>query len=187
VLPCNICNFLSQNTNYSIVELFWLFITLVVQQWQTEFTRLYHSSTAIVCWLCWLCHALAVVIGSCSITGSLPTDSDSVSDGDASAESLTSFVSAATGVGFSCSFCHYNRHGQAYVLDNKAILDSRLCSGAQLMSTFICNVQQDIVEINAAVSEVTYEYTRHHRAHYVKKWQNTQTWRTQHISMLAEN
>ena len=57
-------------------------------------------------------HALAVVMASCSITGSLPTDSDSVSDaepsvGDFSVVSLSSFDSEAADVGFSFSFCHH--------------------------------------------------------------------------------
>ena len=86
------------------------------QDWIHSAELLYsqHQSTAIVCWLCPAGHALAVVIGSCSIAGSLPTDSDSVSDGDGSVES---FVSAATGVGFSFSFCHCSKHVQGYVVD----------------------------------------------------------------------
>jgi len=54
-------------------------------------------------------HALAVVIASCSITGSLAASSDSESDGDVSVcdFSAVSLVSAAAG--FSFSFCHDTR------------------------------------------------------------------------------
>ena len=57
-------------------------------------------------------HALAVVMASSCTTGSLPTDSDSVSDGDASDGdfSIVSFVSVASGAGFSFSFCHDKIH-----------------------------------------------------------------------------
>jgi len=132
------------------------------EQWyyKSAGAKVRYNHSIHLCFIELSSHALAVVNGSCSIIGSLPPESDVVSESlcDFSAASL---LSAAAGAGFNFSFCcdirqnawiPTNRH-EALIYKSKLYVD--LYSASTQMPLRCSDMDHTVLPANNTISAFT--------------------------------